>query len=356
MSKHTLNVPAATLHALAGAILRAHDVPECDANRVAECLVKADLRGVASHGVSRIPIYTERLRRGLLNPNPSLAIARGSTVSAQIDGDNGLGFVVGTRAMDEAIGLAKEHGVGLVFAKNSTHFGMAASYLLQALEAGMAAFVYTNASPAMPIWGGRNPFLGTSPYAFAAPGGARGPVLLDMALSVVARGKIRRAAQKGEPIPLGWALDPDGKPTTDAQKGYDGIVLPLGGAKGSGLSLMMEIVAGVMSGATLGGEVKNQYVDFETPQNVGHCFMALRPDLCVSADDYRARMDALVERSKMNPRAEGFDEILMPGEPESRNEARRLRDGIPLEADDLKMLAAEAERFNIALPAELRIA
>lgn len=354
MAKQTLNVPSAILRDLAAAIFRAHGVPEGDALRVADCLIRADLRGIGSHGVSRIPIYTERLRKGLVNPTPSLTITHGSTVGGQIDGDNGLGFVVATRAMEEAIRLAKLHGFGMIFAHNSTHFGMAANYLLQALDAGMAAFVYTNASPAMPIWGGRDAFLGTSPYAFAAPGGKAGPVVLDMALSVVARGKIRRAAQKGEPIPLGWALDPEGKPTTDAQKGYDGIVLPLGGAKGSGLSLMMEIIAGVMSGSAFGGKVGNQYFDFDKPQNVGHCFMALRPDLCVSADEYRARMDDLVARSKGGAKAEGFEEILMPGEPEARNEAKRLHVGIPIEPDDLDMLATEAARFGIAVPDELR--
>lgn len=356
MSKQNLIVPAGELHALAAAIFRAHGVPEPDAERVAECLVKADLRGVASHGVGRIPIYTERLRKGLVNTHPSLATRRVATVVAQVDGDNGLGFVVGTHAMKEAIAMAKEHGMGTAFALHSTHFGMAASYLLQALDAGLAAFVYTNASPAMPIWGGRNPFLGTSPFAFAAPGGKRGPVVLDMALSVVARGKIRRAAAKGEPIPLGWALDPEGKPTTDAQKGYDGIVLPLGGAKGSGLSLMMEVVGGVMSGAAFGGEVRNQYFDFEVPQNVGHCFVAMRPDLCTGADEYRARMDELVERSKASPKAEGFEEILMPGEPEARIEARRLKEGVPLEADDVATLVSEAQRVGLDLPAALKTA
>jgi LDH2 family malate/lactate/ureidoglycolate dehydrogenase len=233
---------------------------------------------------------------------------------------------------------------------------MAASYLKQAIEAGLAAFVFTNASPAMPIWGGRSAFLGTSPFAFGTPGGETGPVILDMALSVTARGKIRRAAQKGLPIPLGWALDPEGRPTTDAQAGYDGIVLPLAGAKGSGLSLMMEILGGVMSGSAFGGQVRNQYFDFNEPQNVGHCFLALRPDLFMPQSEYGERMDELVARSKANPLAEGFEEILMPGEREARIEAEYLRDGIPLEADDVKALRSEAERAHAAMPQELAVA
>ena len=340
---------AEALRALTASIFEAHDVPRPDAERVAECLVNADLRGVSSHGVARIPIYTDRLRRGLVNPRPNLVVERSMTVGARVDADNALGFVSGTRAMGEAVTIAREHGVGIVFVRRSTHYGMAASYLMQAVEAGLAAYAFTNASPAMPVWGGREPLLGTSPFAFAAPCGDT-PVVLDMALSVVARGKVRRAAAKGEAIPLGWALDADGNPTTDAQKGYDGVVLPMGGAKGSGLSLMMEIVAGVMSGSAFGGAVGNQYKDFENPQDVGHCFMALRPDLFMPAEEYEARMGELRERCKTAPRASGVEEILLPGEPEARRHAERLRTGIPVEAADVDMLAGEAERAGVAMP------
>jgi L-2-hydroxycarboxylate dehydrogenase (NAD+) len=353
LSEQRFSVPAQTLRSLVTDIFVAHGVPEGDAARVAECLVQADLRGVSSHGVGRIPIYTERLRRGLVNPTPNLVVEHSFTVAARVEGHNGLGFVVGTRAMAEAIELARTHGVGIAFAHRSTHFGMAASYLKQAVAEGLAAFVFTNASPAMPIWGGKNPFLGTSPFAFGAPSRRAEPIILDMALSVVARGKIRRAAQKGEPIPLGWALDPDGRPTTDAQKGYDGIVLPMGGPKGSGLSLMMEIMAGVMSGAAFGGAVRNQYFDFEEAQNVGHCFLALRPDLFMPMEDYEMRLRDLIDRSKANPKAEGFDEILIPGEPEARTEAARTRQGIPLDHEDLKALRSEAERASVALPPDM---
>src|SRR3546814_9102638 len=166
-----------------------------------------------------------------------MKIERALTVGTRIFADDALGFVSGTRAMAEAIATAKEHGVGVTFVHRSTHYGMAASYLRQAIEAGMAAYAFTTASPAMPIWGGREPFLGTSPFAFGTPGGDR-PVLLDMALSVVARGTIRRAASKGEPIPIGWAPAADGNATTDPQKGYEGVVLPSGGSNGSGLSQM----------------------------------------------------------------------------------------------------------------------
>lgn len=331
------------------AMFAAHDVPEADARRVAECLVLADLRGVASHGVSRVPIYLERLRRGLVKPRPEMVLERPMSVAARLDADDALGFVAATRAMAEAIDMAREHGMGMCAVRRSTHFGMAANYLLQATDAGMAAFVFTNASRAMPIWGGRTPFLGTSPFAFAAPAGER-PVVLDMALSVVARGKVRRAAARGEPIPLGWALDAEGNPTTDAQKGYEGVVLPLAGPKGSGLSLMMEIVAGVMSGSAFGGEVGNQYSDFDAPQDAGHVFMAFRPGLFLEPGAYEDRMAELIRRAKDQPLAAGVEEIMMPGEIEARATETRRRDGIRLDGEDLRLLAEEAARLGVALP------
>jgi LDH2 family malate/lactate/ureidoglycolate dehydrogenase len=348
-------VPAKLLHRLTSDIFAAHGVPRNDADRVAECLVEADLRGVASHGVGRIPIYTERLRRKLVNPTPSLATERAMTVAARVDGDNGLGFVVGTRAMELAIEIAGTHGVGLVLAHRSTHYGMAASYLMQALEAGFCAFAFTNASPAMPIWGGRDAFLGTSPFAFAAPGGdGCPPVVIDMAMSVVARGKIRRAMQRGEKIPEGWALDAEGRATTDAKAGYEGVVLPAAGVKGSALSLMMEILAGVLSGAAFGGEVRNQYVDFEQPQNVGHCFLALKPDLFMPRAELAQRMGDLARRAKSGARAQGVDEILLPGEPEARIAARRRVEGIPLDASELATVIAEADAVKVEVPDSLR--
>jgi L-2-hydroxycarboxylate dehydrogenase (NAD+) len=339
------------LQQFAARIFTAHGLSEQHAARTAQCLVEADLRGLASHGVSRIPIYTERLRRGLVNARPALAVEAITPVVARVDGDNGLGFVTASRAMEEAIDRARAFGVSLVLTHRSTHFGMAASYLLQAVRAGFSAFVFTNASRAMPVWGGRTPFLGTSPFAFAAPGGDhQPPIVLDMATSVVARGKIRRAMQKGEPIPSGWALDAHGQPTTDAAEAYKGLILPLGGAKGSGLSLMMEVLAGVMSGAAFGGQVRNQYTDFDAPQGVGHCMIAMRPDLAMPAAAWRQRMDALVDRAKSSPRLNEKQKILMPGEPEARLEAFRREHGIPLAADEIAALHEEGDRVGLTFP------
>ncbi len=302
--------------------------------------MEAELRGLPSHGLSRIPIYTKRLRLKLVNARPDIKVTSIAPAVAHIDGDNGMGFVVASRAMAAAIERAKAFGIGMAMAMRSNHFGMAACYLLQAVEAGMAAIAFTNASPTMPVWGGRASFLGTSPLGMAAPGQV--PLVLDMATSVAARGKIRRAVQRGESIPEGWALDSEGRPTTDAKAAYDGVVLPLGGPKGSGLSLLMEVFAGVMSGAAFGGEVADQYTDFERPQNVGHTFIAFRPDLFLEAEAYQERMGALRQRARACPKAEGFSEILMPGEGEQRRADKARREGMTLSAADIAMLREEA--------------
>ena len=335
-------VPYSELRARTRDIFAAYGVSSADADRVAECLVEADLRGIASHGVNRIPIYTKRFRLKLVNPTPSLKLTAPTPVASHIDADNGMGFLAATRAMSAAVESARNYGIGMAVVSHSNHFGIAANYLLQALDADMASMVLTNASPAMPIWGGRTPFLGTSPLGMAVPGGnQQPPLVLDMATAVAARGKIRRAAERGESIPEGWALDEHGRPTIDAAAAYKGILLPLAGPKGSGLSLMMEALAGVLSGAAFGGEVKNQYIDFKTPQNVGHFFLAFRPDLFLSREEYRTRMDELVSRAKASPLAQGFDEILMPGEHEARLAASRREHGVPITSEDFSMLAAE---------------
>jgi LDH2 family malate/lactate/ureidoglycolate dehydrogenase len=339
---------AVAADAFARSLLQAHGVPAEDAATIARCLVSADLRGVDTHGLCRLPIYLERVRKGLINPAPKLEPKRVTPVAATLDGQNGFGFVIGMRAMAEAIAMACEFGIGVVTARRSTHFGMAASYAIPAVEAGLMAMVFSNASQAMPAWGSRQMLLGTSPFCMAAPAGRHRPVILDMSPAVAARGKIRRAERRGEKIPLGYALDAQGKPTTDPKAALaGGVVLPIGEHKGSGLSMFMDIFGGVISGANFGGEVGDQYKNFERPQDVGHFFLAMKPDLFVSEDDYRARIDTLIERMKSSPLAEGFTEVLVPGEPEDRIEAERRRAGIPYAASEVAALQDEAKRAGI---------
>jgi LDH2 family malate/lactate/ureidoglycolate dehydrogenase len=334
--------------AFARRVLIANGVPDKDAAIVASCLVSADLRGVDTHGLCRLPIYLDRLRRGLINPRPALAPKRVTLVAASLDGENGFGFVVGRRAMAEAIAMAREFGIGIVAARCSTHFGMAASYVLQALDAGMISLVFSNASPAMPPWGARTALLGTSPFAAGAPAGSEPPFLLDMSPAVAARGKIRRAERRGETIPLGYALDAQGRPTTDPKAALAGVVQPIGSYKGSGLAMLMDIFGGVLSGAAYAGDVGDQYKAMDRPQDVGHFFLAMKPDLFVPEDTYRARMDTLITRVRAAPTAEGFDEVLVAGEPERRHEANRRRDGIPYNPVEVEALHAEAAKAGVA--------
>jgi len=344
----TRYVSAAAAEAFARRLLAAHGIAGPDAATVAACLVRADLRGVDTHGVVRLPGYLDRLRRGLINPNPTLCPEEVTPVAAALDGQNGFGFVVATRAMREAIDRGRRYGIGVVSVRRSTHFGMAANYALQAIEAGMVALVFTNASPAMPPWGGREALLGTSPLAAGVPGGRLGSYVLDMSPAVAARGKIRLAARRGEKIPPGYALDAEGRMTTDPTAALQGVVLPVGGPKGSGLSMLMDILCGVLSGAAFGGDVGDQYKSYDRPQNVGHFFVAVKPDLFVSADAVRSRMDALVERIRTSPPAEGVDEVLLPGEIESRREMIRTNSGIPYGPAELDALCREAERAGVS--------
>jgi L-2-hydroxycarboxylate dehydrogenase (NAD+) len=320
-----------------------------DARTIAEDLVAANLRGLDSHGVSRIPMYLERIRKKVVNAQPDIKVTKITSAVALVDGDDGMGFLAAHRAMDEAIALAAESGIGLVGVRRSTHYGMASLYVEQALEAGYISMAYTNSSPALPVWGGRTAFLGASPFAAAIPGGEEAPFMLDMAMTVIARGKIRMAATHGEEIPLGLALDKDGAPTTDAAKAFEGVCLPFGGAKGAALAMLMDLLAGVLTGANYGGDVKSLYFDHSEPQNVGHLFIAIKPDLFITKEEFENRMDTFVSRVKSLPRAQGFEEILIPGEPEERKTKERLDSGIPLTTEVRGSLLKEGEHLGIDL-------
>lgn len=343
----TRNVRCECATAFVLAMLRRRGVKEQHARIVAACLVRADLRGVHSHGIARLPVYLERLERGMVNPSPSLAVERRTAAAAALDGDNGLGFVVAHKAMEVAMDLAADCGVGLVAARHSNHFGMAANYLLQAVEAGYIAVVCSNASRSMPPWGGRAALLGTNPWAMAAPSGTQVPFVFDMSPAVAARGKIRQAERRGQAIPPGYALDAEGRPTTDPAEAMKGVVLPLGGHKGSGIAMMIDILAGVFAGAGFAGEVHDQYREWDRPQNVGHFLMAMKPGLFIPEDAFRQRMDVLAGRVHHAPRADGVDEIVLPGELEARLEGERRRSGIPYPARDLEALDKAADAAGV---------
>ncbi len=351
MPEGTGYLPAAALVEFTRRIFERLGLTEPHAAVVADCLVRANLRGLDSHGVMRIPIYAKRLRLGLVNPRPTLNPVRVAQSAARLDGEDGMGMVVGTHAMETAIGLAREMGVGLVGVRRSTHYGMAAYYVLQAIAADHIGFAFTNSSPGMAPFGGRKPILGVNPLAVGVPAGDRLPFVLDMAMSVTARGKMRLAAMHGQPISSGLGLDAQGQATTDGMQVFGGgSVLPFGGPKGSGLAVWMEIMGGVLTGAAFAGEMRSLYEDFSGPQGIGHVFMAMRPDLFVPMAEFKRRMDCMIDRLKDSEPAEGCDEVLMPGEPEARCEVERRRTGIPISPEVLASLEAEAAALGVPLP------
>lgn len=318
-----------------------------DAATIAQDLVAANLRGLDSHGISRIPMYLERIRKGVVKPQPDIKIENLTAAVSKVDGDDGMGFLAGHVAMEEAVRLAEQSGIGLVGVHNSTHYGMAAIYVMEAMQKGYISMAYTNSSPAIPAWGGRTAYLGASPFAAAVPSGNESPYVLDMAMTVIARGKIRLAATNGESIPEGLALDKEGAPTTNAADAFEGVCLPFGGAKGSAFAMLMDLLSGVLTGANYGGDVKSLYFDHSEPQNVGHLFIAIKPDLFVSKEEFDGRMDDFVKRTKSLPKAKGFDEILIPGEPEERKAADRIKNGIPISENVIEELKQELARNGL---------
>ncbi len=303
-----------------------------DASTVAASLVHANLRGVDSHGVTRLPIYLERLRRGLVKARPTVQIVSESGGVLVIDGDNGMGAVVMSRALDlafERLPTARSMSVAV---RNSNHYGSGAYYAHEAASRGAGMFLYGNAPATVAPWGGTSRFLGTNPYTFAVPTGSREPLILDMATSVVARGKIILAAQRDEEIPPGWALDGAGAPTTDPQEALAGSVLPFGGAKGYGIALMVEVMAGVLSGAQMGPAIGDLYAELDRPQELGLFFTLLDIDAFLPLHQFTSRMDHLIDQLKSSSSA-GTNEVLVPGEVEARTAERRAHSGVPLSGD-----------------------
>lgn len=327
-------------------ILTGHGVPPENAHIVANCLVLADLRGVDTHGINRIPSYIERIRQGVLDATASPALSQLTPVVAQVDGRNGFGFLAAHTGMARAIEMARDFGIGLVSVKHSNHFGMSAWVVQQALDAGMMSLVFTNSSPALPVWGGREKLMGVSPLACGAPAGKERPFILDMAPSVAARGKIYKAARRGEKIPLDWALDAEGRQTDDPQRALQGVMLPMGGPKGSALAVMMDVFSGVLSGSAFAGGVTNPY-DPSKPADVGHFLVAIKPDLFMGLEDFKERMDYLYQRVVGSERMAGVDRVYYPGEIEQITHDERLKNGIPYVQAEIEALNREAERVGV---------
>jgi ureidoglycolate dehydrogenase (NAD+) len=321
---------------------------EQDAATVADSLVAADLRGVATHGVMRLPIYVDRLRRGLIAARPTIRLRRTGPATATLDGGNGPGQVVALRAVAEAVAIAEEAGVGLVSVYGSNHFGAAGWFALHAAERGMIGLALTQAEADVVPFGGRRAALGTNPLAVAVPRADGPPILLDMATSAVAMGRVMVARRQGRPIPADWAVDADGQPTTDP--GEAKAVIPLAGPKGYGLAFVVEVLAGLLSGSRTGTEVRRMYDDFDQPQGIGHLLGAIDPARFLAPEDFTGGVERLAAQLKATPPAAGFDEVLLPGEPEERARQRHRRDGVPIPEEVARELAALGAELAVEWP------
>ncbi len=311
-------------------------------------LVLTNLWGIDSHGVLRLPIYAERLHGGIVTPNPQIRTIARRDAFEIMDGDAGMGFLVGHRAMGRATELAGEHGIGAVAARNSNHFGAAALFARQATDAGLLGLAMTNVKPNLVVTGGSKPITGNNPLAFGAPTRLGFPLLLDISMSSVAGGKLLLAMEKGERIPLGWATDRGGRPTDDPSIGFKGFLLPLGGHKGFGLSLMIDVLCGVVSGGAFQHQLKSMYASPEEASGTCHLMIAIDPSVYLGREAFLDRMDAFYETIKASPTWDAEARMLLPGELENEMLASRRDEGIPLSASLMTKLDELADRFQFA--------
>lgn len=346
-------IPAPRLLAFVTAALQAVDVPPDEAAIVADTLVEADLRGVHSHGVMRLPNYVQRLRAGLVRPRADLTVAAEGPAFARLEAHDSLGQVASVRAMDLAMQKARTAGAGTVGVARSTHFGAAAYYAMRAAAQQMIGVAVTNTLALIPPVGGAAKVVGNNPIAYAVPAGRHRPVVLDIATSVVAQGKIQRARGRGEKVPLGWGVDRRGVPTDDPAEIMDhGMLLAFGGHKGFGLAMMFDLLCGPFTGAGTSLEAAGLALpQHNRPQNVGHLFMALDVAQFRPLPAFLDAVDRYVEAVHAIPRAPGVERIYVPGEIEDDLAGTRRRDGIPLDPNVVADLNALARELSLDPPA-----
>ncbi len=348
--------PVERLEEFSARVFRHFGVPEADARQAADVLAASDLRGIDSHGVARLHTYFDMLTLGRINPRPEIRIVRELPGTATVDGDNGLGLVVGPWANRVAMEKAEAVGSAWVGVCNTTHFGIAGYYPLQALGRGLIGWAMTNAGPLVaPLWSADR-MLGTNPIAIAFPGGEEPPIVIDMATSAVAFGKVEIAMRQGRPIPEGWAVDADGRPTTEPRGLIEGgALLPLGGDrehgghKGYCLAAMVDILSAVLSGADWGPFAPPFALRRDLPargvgRGIGHSFGAMRIDGFLDPDEFKSRIDEWIRAFRAARPASGTSGLLIPGDPERQAEAVRRTSGIPLVpavVEDLRDIARQ---------------
>ena len=328
-------------------IYLAKGVPEPQAAHLAATLVTADLWGHSSHGIMRLFWYGARFDSGVTKVDAAPTVTLDTGPLLALDGQDGIGQWVAQHAVDLAKERAASFGIAAVSVRNSGHFGTAMFFTRQLAEAGMIGFLATNASPAMPPEGGAEKLIGNNPQSWAAPTGLDAPFVLDFAHSAVARGKIYLAKEAGRPIPDGWALDADGRPTTDPEAAIAGTLLPMAGHKGAGLAAMMDVLGGILSGSGHGPAVAGPYVA-DRRSGSGHLLIAVNIAALRPLGDFTAEMQQMIASWKASRRRDGAEAILYPGEPEHRHEIAARRDGVVLPDDMVGRLCEDAGRIGIA--------
>jgi L-2-hydroxycarboxylate dehydrogenase (NAD+) len=318
-------------------ILINHNLVSEHADICAKALINAELVGAPSHGLSRLKMYCDRISKKVINPRPKIKIRKISQSIAHVDGDNSIGFVAANTAIKTAIYNAKKTGIGLVAVKNSGHYGLSGYYAEQAVKKGLMIMVFTNAPPAIAPHGALKSLFGTNPICFGTPTGLKVPFILDTSISMINRGKIRVAAREGGKIPEGVALDKYGKPTTDPNEALEGVQLPIAGFRGSGLAWMVDILSGVLTGGNHAGRVKDPFTDFSGPQNIGHLFFVLKPNLFVG-NAFNKRIKDNIKTIKKLPKIKGVKEILYPGQNKVNKFKNNLKKEIAISKTVLKDL------------------
>jgi L-2-hydroxycarboxylate dehydrogenase (NAD+) len=301
------------LHLVVKKIFEKYALNPIDAKICADAIINAELVGAPSHGLSRLKMYCDRITKKIINPKAKIKIKKISQSIAHVNANNSIGFVAADIAIKTAISSAKKTGIGLVAVKNSGHYGLSGYYAEQAVKKGLMVMVFTNAPPAVAPHGALKSLFGTNPICFGTPTGSKVPFILDTSISMINRGKIRVAAREGEKIPEGVALDKYGKPTTDPKKALEGVQLPIAGFRGSGLAWMVDILSGVLTGGNHAGRVKDPFTDFSGPQNIGHLFFVLKPNLFVG-NSFNKRIKDNIKTIKRLPKIKGVKEILYPGQ------------------------------------------
>jgi len=340
-------VRAEPLREVCSELFRAVDVPQGNAEIIADTLVEADLRGVHSHGCRWMGSYVNRLQKGGVNPRPNMHLIVDTPALVLLDADYGQGQVASVKAMGLAIERAKGLGIGVAGVRNSFHYGAAAYYAMMALGEDMIGFTTTNTTPNTLVWGAAKGRVGNNPIGYAIPAGEEWPVVLDMALSVAAWGKVALAHEEGRMIPFAWVVDESGNPTDDPEVALKGgVAIPIGKYKGSGLGIVMDILSGVLTGANFGLLVPRR-AGPSVRYGVGHFFWAMDIEPFMPIDEFKHRMDQMIRNIKSLPLAKDAERIYIPGEIEYENKESYLKEGIPLAASTLERLKELGEELGV---------